>query len=205
MAALRPATTSTKWLARLLTDMIGLLWSTVDGKLIAREGRQESVARGGVAGLLKNFSASAMLRMLPASMNQTRSATSRANAISWVTHIMVMPSLGQAAHDREDLADHFGVERAGRFVEQHRRAAPSRAHARLRRAAAGRRKAGPDRIAPCWRGRRDRAAAWPCRARRRALDAAEPYWRQHDVLQHRHMRKQVEALEHETRCGFGSG
>ena len=30
--------------------------------------------------------------MQPASMNQTRSATSRAKPISWVTHIIVMPS-----------------------------------------------------------------------------------------------------------------
>ena len=53
-------------------------------------------------------------------MNQTRSATSRAKPISWVTHIIVMPSAGQAAHDRQDLAHHLGIERAGRLVEQHR-------------------------------------------------------------------------------------
>ena len=36
-------------------------------------------------------------------MNTTRSATSRANPISWVTTIIVIPSRGQVLHRVEDL------------------------------------------------------------------------------------------------------
>jgi hypothetical protein len=55
----------------------------------------------------------------PPSMKTTRSATSRAKAISWVTTIIVMPVLGQLTHDREDLADKLGVEGGRRLVEEH--------------------------------------------------------------------------------------
>ncbi len=43
-------------------------------------------------GLLKNSWGGACSKISPKSMNTTRSATSRANPISWVTHSMVMPS-----------------------------------------------------------------------------------------------------------------
>ena len=52
-------------------------------------------------------------------MKSTRSAALRAKPISWVTTIIVMPSLGEADHDVEHLGDHLGVERGGRLVEQH--------------------------------------------------------------------------------------
>ena len=55
----------------------------------------------------------------PSSMNTTRSATSRAKPISWVTTTIVMPSRGQLAHHVEHLLDQLGVERAGDLVEQH--------------------------------------------------------------------------------------
>ena len=40
----------------------------------------------------------------PSSMNTIRSATWRAKPISWVTHSIVMPALGQLLHHVEDLA-----------------------------------------------------------------------------------------------------
>src|SRR5690606_3393913 len=46
----------------------------------------------GCCGRLKKSSGVAVSRMLPASMKKTRSATSWANPISWLTHTMVMPS-----------------------------------------------------------------------------------------------------------------
>ena len=52
-------------------------------------------------------------------MKTTRSAAVRAKPISWVTTTIVMPSLGEADHDVEDLVDHLRVERRGRLVEEH--------------------------------------------------------------------------------------
>ena len=52
-------------------------------------------------------------------MNTTVSPTSRANPISWVTTIMVMPVLGQVAHDVEHVAHQLGVEGRGGLVEEH--------------------------------------------------------------------------------------
>ena len=48
-----------------------------------------------------------------------RSAALRAKPISWVTTIMVMPSVGEGDHGVEHFVDHFGVERAGGLVEEH--------------------------------------------------------------------------------------
>ena len=52
-------------------------------------------------------------------MKTSWSPTSLAKPISWVTTSIVMPSLGEPAHDVEDLADELGVERARRLVEEH--------------------------------------------------------------------------------------
>ena len=52
-------------------------------------------------------------------MKIRRSPTSRANCISWVTTIIVMPSLRELAHDDQDLADELGIERRGDLVEEH--------------------------------------------------------------------------------------
>ncbi len=56
--------------------------------------------------------------ILPSSMKITREPTSLAKPISWVTTTMVMPPR-ELPHNLEHLADHFGVKRARRFVEQH--------------------------------------------------------------------------------------
>ena len=55
----------------------------------------------------------------PPSMNTTRSPTSRAKPISWVTTIIVIPSRGELAHHVEHLLDQLRVERAGDLVEEH--------------------------------------------------------------------------------------
>ena len=57
--------------------------------------------------------------MTPPSMNTSVSPTSRANDISCVTTTMVMPLCGQVAHDVEHLADQLRVERRGGLVEEH--------------------------------------------------------------------------------------
>ena len=57
--------------------------------------------------------------ILPASMKITLLLTRLAKPISCVTHIMVMPSWARPHHHVEHLADHLGVERRGRLVEQH--------------------------------------------------------------------------------------
>ena len=51
-------------------------------------------------------------------MKITRSATSPANWISWVTIEHGAALVGQLAHDLQHLADQLGVERRGRLVEQ---------------------------------------------------------------------------------------
>ena len=53
-------------------------------------------------------------------MKITREATWRAKFISWVTTSMVMPRAARSRITVEHLGDQFGVERAGRLVEQHR-------------------------------------------------------------------------------------
>ena len=52
-------------------------------------------------------------------MKTSVSPTSRAKPISWVTTTIVMPLVGEVAHDVEHLADELRVERAGRLVEEH--------------------------------------------------------------------------------------
>ena len=52
-------------------------------------------------------------------MTITRSATSRANCISWVTTIIVMPSWAERRIDLQDFAHQLGIERRRHFVEEH--------------------------------------------------------------------------------------
>ena len=52
-------------------------------------------------------------------MKITRWLTLRAKPISWVTHIMVMPSLARPTITSSTSAHHFGIERRGGLVEQH--------------------------------------------------------------------------------------
>ena len=54
------------------------------------------------------------------SMKITRLATLRAKPISWVTHHHGHALAGEIDHHVEHFLDHFGVERRGRLVEQHR-------------------------------------------------------------------------------------
>ena len=49
----------------------------------------------------------------------TRSETSRAKPISWVTTIIVVPSARELAHDAENFVGQLRIERRGRLVEQH--------------------------------------------------------------------------------------
>ncbi len=51
-------------------------------------------------------------------MKTTRSPTSRAKRISWVTTAKSCPS-GQILHYIENLADHFGVQSTRGFVKEH--------------------------------------------------------------------------------------
>ena len=56
----------------------------------------------------------------PLSMKITRSETSRANVISWVTiSIVIAVSEASCADDPEHFADQLGVERRGDLVEEH--------------------------------------------------------------------------------------
>ena len=55
----------------------------------------------------------------PPSMKTTWSPTSRAKPISWVTTIIVIPSVGELPHHVEHLLDQLRVERAGHLVEEH--------------------------------------------------------------------------------------
>ena len=57
----------------------------------------------------------------PPSMKTTRSQTSRAKPISWVTTIIVIPSAAEPLHHVEHLPDQLGVERRGGLVEEHQR------------------------------------------------------------------------------------
>ena len=61
----------------------------------------------------------------------------RANPISWVTTIMVRPSLGQVAHHLQHLAHQLRVEGRGRLVEEEHVGAPWPAPGRWRHAAVG--------------------------------------------------------------------
>ena len=52
-------------------------------------------------------------------MNRMRLAKARANAISWVTITMVMPSCTSWRMTSSTSADQLGIERRGHLVEQH--------------------------------------------------------------------------------------
>ena len=128
-------------------------------------------------------------------MKTTRSATSRAKPISWVTTIIVMPPLGEVAHDLEHLADQLGVERARRLVEEHQlgvhRQGPGDGDALLlatgELGGVGRRLVAQARPARAARGRARRGLL--------LLDALDLHRRLDDVLEHRHVREEVEPLE----------
>ena len=85
----------------------------------------------------------------PSSMKTTRSATSRAKPISWVTTIIVMPSRGQVAHHRRARRRQLGVERARSARRTASCPGPSTAPGRSPPAAAGRRTGAPGRRRPC--------------------------------------------------------
>ena len=85
-------------------------------------------------------------------MKSTRSPTSRAKPISWVTTTIVMPPAASSRITSSTSFDQLGVEGAGDLVEQHRLAAAWRARARWRRAAAGRPTAARGARRPCRRG-----------------------------------------------------
>ena len=129
-------------------------------------------------------------------MKTTRSATSRAKAISWVTTIIVMPSVGQLLHHREHVADQLGVERRGGLVEEHQlgvhRQRPGDRDALLLAAGELRRvgvvlvgQADPLQVVP---GRPRSASALPRRSTR--------CWAMVRLLQHGQVREEVELLEH---------
>ena len=135
-------------------------------------------------------------------MKTTRSATSRAKRISWVTTIMVMPA-SASAHHRQHLADQLGIERRGRLVEQHQlgshRERPGDRHALLLAARETMRKVvehGPTAVPP--QQPHARAAA---SARDLAIDLDR---RLDDVLQRRQVVEQVEVLEHHADARLGA-
>ena len=131
----------------------------------------------------------------PLSMNTTRSATWRANPISCVTTIMVMPSCGERSHGFEHLLDHLGIERGSRLVEQHDfRIHAERARDRDSLLLAAGKLAG---IFLRLLGNLD-----PREQRHRKLfgvalrHLANPDRRQRAILENRQVRKKVEALKH---------
>ena len=142
----------------------------------------------------------------PSSMKTTRSATSRAKPISWVTTIIVIPSSASRAHDGEHVPDELGVERGGRLVEEHQLAGPWSAPGRWPPAAAGRRRAAPGRR----RTLSDRPDPRQVAAARRASasDCLRPStrrWAMVQVAQHGEVREQVELLEDHADRGGGRG
>ena len=70
-------------------------------------------------GAVKICSGGPCSRITPPSRKQTRSAISRAKAISWVAISIVIPPVGELADHLEHLADELRVERARDLVEQH--------------------------------------------------------------------------------------
>ena len=102
---------------------------------------------------------------------------------------------GEALHDVEDFADHLGVERRRRLIKQH--------DLRLHREGARNR----DALLLAARKLRRVAVGFVCEADARQellcrllglflCDMAHLHRREHDVLEHRHVREEVEALEH---------
>ena len=105
---------------------------------------------------------------------------------------------GQAAHDGQHLADHLGIERAGRLVEQHR-GRLHRERARDRHAlllAAG--KLRRIRARPCPPSPTRSSSAMRLVARLARFTPLHLDRRQHHVVQRGQVREQVEALEHEA-------
>ena len=146
-------------------------------------------AGGGLLGV--PFSA-----MMPPFMKPTRVETSRGEAHlvrdQHHGHAFARQGCGSRRAPRRPARD-----RAPRsLVEQHHARASWRARGRWRRAAAGRRRGGSDRRRPCRRGRPWRAAPRP---RSSASARGMPLHRTRrldDVLEHRHVREQIEMLEH---------
>ena len=130
----------------------------------------------------------------PLSRKQTLSATSRANPISCVAMIIVMPDVGELADETQHVGHELRVERARDLVEQHqlrlhRECAHDR-HALLLPAAQ------PVGILVGLLLEPDASEQLACAALRVvARDAARLARREHHVLQHRHVRKEVVRLE----------
>ena len=138
-------------------------------------------------------------------MKTTRSAALRAKPISWVTTIMVMPSLARPHHDVQHLVDHLRVERRGRLVEEH--------HLGLHRQRAGDRDAlllaaGQLRRVACrpgWPRPPGPAAPWPLLGLGRLDALATLIGPERDVLQDRLVGEEVERLEHHADVGAQLG
>ena len=129
-------------------------------------------------------------------MKTSWSPTSRAKPISWVTTIMVMPLVGELPHDVEDLADQLGVQRRGRLVEEHQLGPhgqrPGDRDALL--LAAGQLRGVRVRLVR----QPDPVQQLPGLLARLGLRDAPCTWTgaSIDVLERRHVREQVEVLEH---------
>ena len=129
-------------------------------------------------------------------MKMTRCATLRAKPISWVTTIMVMPSLARSTMTSSTSLIISGIERRGRLVEQH----GDRVH-RQRAGdgdalllAAG--ELGRDICARAPSARRGRAASSPSRRPRHAAAPSTFSCARHRFSMIVQMRKQLEMLEH---------
>lgn len=73
----------------------------------------------GSRGQVKICSGTPSSLMTPSQMKSTRSDTSRAKPISCVTMRIVMPAARQLADDAQHLLDHLRVERGCRLVKEH--------------------------------------------------------------------------------------
>ena len=135
-------------------------------------------------------------RSAPSSMNTTRSAASRAKPISWLTTIMVMPRSRSSRMTASTEPTSSGSSARGRLVEQH--------HPRLERERAGDRDAlllAAGQLARIGLGLRRRAR--PARAPPGRASSASARdlpdhlaQRQRHVAERRHVRIEVEGLEH---------
>ncbi|MGY4443930.1 hypothetical protein ACVW04_006749 [Bradyrhizobium sp. LM2.3] len=138
--------------------------------------------------------------MTPPSMNSTRSATSRAKAHLVGDDDHGHAVVGELAHHAENVADQFRIERRGGLVEQdglglHRQRARNRdalllAAGELRRMCVG--LLGEPHL------HQQGTAALECLRTRLLLHIERTF---DDVLQHRPVRKQIEALEHHRDLG----
>ena len=154
----------------------------------------------GCSGLVRTWPGGPCSTIRPPSMKTTRSATSRAKPISWVTMIERGAAAGEVADDVEHLADELGVERAGGLVEQQDlRAQGERAGDRDALLLAAGQLARVVRR-PCRSGPPARAAQREL-ARGSLLSGPGRDRRLDDVLQRGQMREQVEVLEDEPDLG----